>query len=381
MMTTLFIVIGVVFFVQRLAKAVLSPKLPNWRLISVETRAAQAAAVAGFATVAFTGIDVFLSSVYQVLGSPLSLTVGREPGRHGADRHPGDPDRPGQALCRRGRPAAALASAAALQRCIVLGGADDRRRAARLHRLCPLHVACRSCSPAPILATMYIGFLSARAVSEEGAFATHRRSAGGWNAASSSIQTTLDQLALVVSIAINLLIVVIGLPLILFMWGFQPGDIQAWIYKFATEIRIGSVTISLTGILTGILVFVLGYFVSRWFQGWLDGSVHGARPRRCRRAQFDPHRRRLCRHPARRPARRFGGRHRHVEPGAGRRRAVARHRLRPAEHRLQLRLRPDPAGRAAVQGRRLGRRRRRTRAWSRRSACAPPRSRRSSGRR
>ena len=124
-----------------------------------------------------------------------------------------------------------------------------------------------------ILATMYIGFLSARAVSEEGAFATHRRSGGGWSAASSSIQTTLDQLALVVSIAINLLIAVIGLPLILFMWGFQPGDIQAWIYKLATEIRIGSVTISLTGILTGILVFVIGYFVSRWFQGWLDGSV------------------------------------------------------------------------------------------------------------
>ena len=53
-----------------------------------------------------------------------------------------------------------------------------------------------------------------------------------------------------VGIGINLLVAVIGLPLILFMWGFQPGDIQAWIYKFATEIHIGSVTFSLTGILS-----------------------------------------------------------------------------------------------------------------------------------
>ena len=41
MMTTLFIVIGIIFFVHRLASAVLSPRLPNWRLISVETRAAR----------------------------------------------------------------------------------------------------------------------------------------------------------------------------------------------------------------------------------------------------------------------------------------------------------------------------------------------------
>ena len=46
MLTALFVVIGVVFFVNRLAKAVLSPRLPNWRLIPVETGAAQAAAVA-----------------------------------------------------------------------------------------------------------------------------------------------------------------------------------------------------------------------------------------------------------------------------------------------------------------------------------------------
>ncbi|TYL24951.1 mechanosensitive ion channel, partial [Streptococcus pyogenes] len=49
--------------------------------------------------------------------------------------------------------------------------------------------------------------------------------------------------------------------------------IQAWAYRLATGVKIGSVTISFTGILTGIVVFVVGYFVTRWFQAWLDDSV------------------------------------------------------------------------------------------------------------
>ena len=41
MLTSLFNVIAIVFFVNRLARAVLSPKLPNWRLIPIESRAAR----------------------------------------------------------------------------------------------------------------------------------------------------------------------------------------------------------------------------------------------------------------------------------------------------------------------------------------------------
>ena len=67
--------------------------------------------------------------------------------------------------------------------------------------------------------------------------------------------------------------VVVGLPIILFQWGFQPGDISAWMYKIATGIQIGSFTLSITGVLWGLLVFAVGFFLTRWFQGWLDGSV------------------------------------------------------------------------------------------------------------
>ena len=75
MMTSLFIVIGLVFFVYRLGVAVLSPNLPNWRLIAVDTGAARLLLWLVSATAIFTGIDVFLRTVYSVLDSPLSLTV------------------------------------------------------------------------------------------------------------------------------------------------------------------------------------------------------------------------------------------------------------------------------------------------------------------
>ena len=106
-----------------------------------------------------------------------------------------------------------------------------------------------------VLATMYIGFLSSRAVSEEGAFAGTAIGSARPALASASTRAALDQFSLLLSIVINVLVVVAGLPLILFQWGFQPGDISAWAYKIATGISIGSFTFSLTGILWGLLVF------------------------------------------------------------------------------------------------------------------------------
>jgi small-conductance mechanosensitive channel len=270
MMTSLFIVIGLVFFVHRLGSSVLSPRLPNWRLIAVDTRAARLLLWLVSATAIFTGIDVFLNAVYGVLDSPLSLTVGESLIATvltgilvvliGLVRpFTGDDGRP-----RRWHPL--LSSTLFL-----LGGVTIA--AALLGYIgFARFLAAQIVVTGAVLATMYIGFLSARAVAEEGAFANTtfgRRieSRFGLDA------TTLDQLALVVSVAINVLIIVVGLPLILFLWGFQPGDIQAWVYKAATGITIGSFTISFTGILSGVIVFILGFFLTRWFQGWLDGSV------------------------------------------------------------------------------------------------------------
>jgi len=270
MMTSLFIVIGLVFFVHRLGSSVLSPRLPNWRLIAVDTQAARLLLWLVSATAIFTGIDVFLSTVYSVLDSPLSLTVGESLIATvltgilvvliGLVRpFTGEDGRP-----RRWHPVLSATL-------FLLGGVTIV--AALLGYIgFARFLSAQIVVTGAVLATMYIGFLSARAVAEEGAFAgtaLGRR----FESRFSLDASTLDQLALVVSVAINILILIVGVPLILFLWGFRPGDIQAWVYKAVTGIRIGSFTISFTGIISGILVFVLGYFLTRWFQGWLDGSV------------------------------------------------------------------------------------------------------------
>ncbi|RWO98634.1 MAG: mechanosensitive ion channel family protein [Mesorhizobium sp.] len=263
-------VIAVVFCVNRLANAALEPRLPNWRLIPVETGPARWLVRLTTAMAVVIGINNFLSVVNDKMGSPLSLTIARsfvatiivgvililmgllKPFKATDGRW-----RPWPAWLRYTAFALGLFTiAAALLGYIGLA----------------IFVSLQVVVTGTILVTAYIGFLSARAISEEGGFAN--TSIGRWLSVNSSYEeSALDQLGLVVSVAINVMIVLVFLPLILLMWGFQPGDIQAWGYKLATGLTIGSVTISLTGILSGIIVFIIGYFLTRWFQGWLDGSV------------------------------------------------------------------------------------------------------------
>ncbi|CAN7669139.1 mechanosensitive ion channel family protein [Mesorhizobium amorphae] len=263
-------VIAVVFCVNRLTNAALEPRLPNWRLIPVETGPARRLVRLTTAMAIVIGVNNFLAVVNDKMGSPLSVTIVRsfvatiifgvililmallKPFKARDESW-----RPWPAWLRYTAIALGLFTiAAALLGYIGLA----------------LFVALQVVVTGTVLITAYIGFLSARAIGEEGGFAD--TSVGRWLSTNSSYEeTALDQLGLVVSIAINVMIVLVFLPLILLMWGFQPGDIQAWAYKLATGITIGSVTISVLGILSGIVVFVIGYFLTRWFQGWLDGSV------------------------------------------------------------------------------------------------------------
>lgn len=263
-------VIGVVFCVNRLTNAALEPRLPNWRLIPVETGPARWLVRLTTAMAVVIGVNYFLSVINDKMGSPLSLTIARS---FGATIIVGvililmAMLRPFKARDGSWRPWPAWLryTALALGLFTII--------AALLGYIgLALFVSLQVVVTGTVLITAYIGFLSARAIGEEGAFAN--TSVGRWLSANSSYEdTALDQLGLVVSVAINVMIVLVFLPLILLMWGFQPGDIQAWAYKLATGINIGSVTISVTGILSGIVVFIIGYFLTRWFQGWLDGSV------------------------------------------------------------------------------------------------------------
>ena len=262
--------IAIVFCVNRLANAALSPNLPNWRLIPVESVPARWLVRLATAMALVIGVNSFLSTVNEQLRSPLSLTIARSflatvvfgvililMGLVRPFRSAEGVWKPWPAWLRYSAFALGLFTIGAA----VLGYIG-----------LAIFVALQVVVTGTILLTAYIGFLSARAIGAEGGFGGS--SIGRWMADKGNVEeTTLDQFGLAVSVGLNLMIVIVFLPLILLMWGFQPGDIQTWGYKLATGITIGSVTISATDILSGIVVFVIGYFLTRWFQGWLDGSV------------------------------------------------------------------------------------------------------------
>ena len=270
MLFALFAVIGLVFFVHRLGYAVLAPRLAEWRLIPVRSAAAGRLLWIMSGMAALTGLDYLLSKIYETVNAPLSLTVG-------------------EALI-----ATVLIGLLTIWVSFVKPFTDEEGRPRPWPlavRLLTFLVGALTVGAAllgyvglsrfisqqivltgAVLATMYIGFLSAQAVAEEGAFA-NTKVGQGLQRRLHLDATTMDQLSLVISIVINMLVLVVGLPLILYQWGFQPGDILAWFYRFASGVRIGSITLSLTGIFWGLVVFVLGFFLTRWFQGWLDGSV------------------------------------------------------------------------------------------------------------
>lgn len=270
MMVTLFNVIATVFFVYRLSRSVFSPDLPEWRLLPVRSAAARVLLWLTCLTALVTGVDFVASKVNEVMGSPLSLTVAKSLVATlivgllviviGLIKPYEDAE---------GRPVGWNPYFRALV--FLLGGGTVVAALLGYIGLARF-ISQQIVVTGAILATMYIGHLSASAISEIGAFT--RTSLGrGLDRRFDFDEATEDQLGLLFSIVINVLVLAIGLPLILLQWGFQWGDIQSWFYGVATEIRVGSISISLTGILTGLLVFLVGYFGTRGFQRWLDGKV------------------------------------------------------------------------------------------------------------
>ncbi|SEB39411.1 Small-conductance mechanosensitive channel [Nitratireductor aquibiodomus] len=267
---SLFSVILLVYFVYRLARAILAPRRPNWRLLPVRSQAAQWLLVLAVFTAVSTGFDYFMDQVYSLFGSQLSLTVATSlvatvivgllimaiGGVSPLDDEEGRP---------RQWPLKFRYLLFALGAAIIIAAMLGYIGFARF-------LSQQAVVTGAIVATMYIGFLTAGAITSEGAFAN------SWLARrleryTAFDETALDQLGLVTGMLINTVVVLIGVPLILLQWGFRWADLTAWSYRIAGRIQVGSLSFSIIGILTGILVFVVGYFVTRWFQSWLDGKV------------------------------------------------------------------------------------------------------------
>lgn len=269
LMWSAFSMSAMVFFIYRLAVAVLSPSLRSWRLVHVEAKPAQFLVYLFTATAFVTGLDGFLAVVNETLGSPLSLTIAKSFG----------------ATVLVGLLVLMISLVRPSGKSVIKSPFDRASRTILfLLGLLPLvavgfgyiglarFVTQQIVITGALISTMFLGFQSARSLQDEGAFAHSGfgqmlgRQFGFGDAA-------LDRIGVLISLLVNLLVLAVGIPLILMQWRFRWEDISAWIYKAVNGFTIGSVTISLVGVLTGIFAFAFVLFFTRWFQRWLDGNI------------------------------------------------------------------------------------------------------------
>lgn len=263
-----------IFFVSKLARGILAPRTSAWRLVNLSNGGARTLYYLVVAMVVVNGIDFVGDEISQSLGSPVVLTVFKgllsvflmalilmamALGRPmvAASGDPSDQGQPWPRIIS----VALLVTGVGLMATALMGYVGFARFAAT-----------QIVVTGAILTTMYIGYLSGKAISEPEAFAhtaIGRRVGERFQLGSMA----LDQFGLGAGLLISLLVLLFGVPLILLLWGFQIQDIELWLYRFLTEIRIGGISISIVGILFGVLLFLFGLVVTRWFQRWLDGSV------------------------------------------------------------------------------------------------------------
>ncbi len=260
----------VLFFVARLASAILAPSHPNWRLLNVSDSGAHKLWWLIFAMAFVNAGDYLAGSISDVLDSPIILSVAKS------------------FLATIIIGIILVITSFVRPRRADAGGSDAWPRAISLPLLIlglsliilslfgyvglARFAATQIIVLGALLVTMYLGFLSAKAVSEPAAFTA---SPLGQYLSKRMHRGTVavEQIGLLAGLLIYLFVFVVGVPIIFLVWGYHIRDIQNWAADSLTQITIGSVTISLSGILIGLLLFVVGYFVTRWFQRWLDENV------------------------------------------------------------------------------------------------------------
>ncbi len=265
---------GLVFFVAMLARAVLAPKAPSWRLVRLSNKGARDLNFAVLSMAVVNGSDYVLGAVSETLSSPVVLTVMKSfissvvvglivfvvSFLRPVLSESGDP-------VERGRPWPKMV--AVLFRVIGIGlillSAIGYVGLSRF-------LATQIVLTGAVVATMYIGILSGKAISAPNQFGETR--VGKFLQRRFNLKPVgLDQAGIAAGLAIYVFALSIGIPLILISWGFQPRDLEIWLINIFTEINIGTIRISIFGILGGILLFSLGLVATRWLQKWLDGNV------------------------------------------------------------------------------------------------------------
>ncbi|PQA73316.1 mechanosensitive ion channel family protein [Brucella oryzae] len=268
---SLFLVLGLVFFIHRLASACISSDMPQWRLVPIAPRPGRVLGWLITGTALTSGLDSFFGKVNQILSSPLSLTMAKSllaTVMVGvlilaiAFLKPVEREKDG----------AIRSWSRAFRTFLIILGLLPVLAAVFGYIGLARFISQQIVVTGAFLVTMYMGFLTARAISEEQAFASSQIGKAMRDRFHFD-DATLDQLGLVAGILINLVVALIGIPLVLMQLGFQWAELKSTFYQLMTGFQIGNISISLMGLLTGVLLFVIGYLLTRWFQNWLDNSV------------------------------------------------------------------------------------------------------------
>ncbi|MCA1967805.1 MAG: mechanosensitive ion channel family protein [Rhizobium sp.] len=265
---------GLVFFVAMLARAVLAPKAPSWRLVRLSDKGARDLNFAVLSMAVVNGSDYVLGAISETLSSPVVLTVMKSflssvvvglivvvvSFLRPMVAQSGDPSERGRAW-----PKAVALPLRIIGIGLILLSAIGYVGLSRF-------LATQMVLTGAVVATMYIGILSGKAISAPNQFGETR--VGRYLQQRFALKPVgLDQAGIAAGLLIYVFALSIGLPLILISWGFQPRDLQIWLVNIFTEINIGSIRISIFGILGGVLLFALGLVATRWLQKWLDGNV------------------------------------------------------------------------------------------------------------
>ncbi|MEL6967194.1 MAG: mechanosensitive ion channel domain-containing protein, partial [Pseudomonadota bacterium] len=279
MVPALLWVLAGIFFVSLLLRAILGPRHPNRRMVAISDKAANRLFGLGLSMAAVYGADVYLTEVISIFGLSVNLTVAKtllstilialimvaavttrlnEPSSKTADG--GQNTNPG---FRGWNPILYLLVWVALVAIVALGALGY----VTLSRF----IAGQIVITGTIVATMFIGYQAARALGAQGALA----STGFGQSLLARGRSTmgLDQIGLILSVLINLVVTVIGVPLILLQWGRRFDEITAIAATAFSGFSVGGVEISFGRIFLAVVVFILGVAVTRLIQRWFEGKV------------------------------------------------------------------------------------------------------------
>jgi small-conductance mechanosensitive channel len=268
---SLFPVLAGVFFVYNLARAILTPHHPKWRLIGVHDKAASKLLFLTIAMACIYGLDAFLGSLNEIVAAPLPLTVVKSllaslligivliiiamirAGISAAD---------GSAV---GWPKWISIPLFLVGLSIIATAMTGYIGLARFS-------AQQIVVTGAIMITMYIGILAGRQIGSEGLLAQSRLGPVLQDRLSLQPQS-IEQLGIIAGTMFIALVLFVGTPLILLQWGSQPDDIALWLGKAFSGFQIGAVRISFSGLLLGIVIFSVGLIITRLIQKWLGTSV------------------------------------------------------------------------------------------------------------